>query len=240
APIRSRYLPKGERVSHFGPVRDYLHSLRMHAALAREHPGLRRGLAQWGRHQLLYLPLFVFLLIGVIRSGLAPEPRWHPAFLVGAGLGVAVLALRKPLRLAYPPLPVACLLFLALGAIGVLSHGTPFYPVIHESYGQLREIALHLWVAVVCLTLAAWRPARLLGVSASPGRDARRQAWAVAGVAVAAVFLGIGLRMSGANPAFVGAIPFLLVLTTHGLFQRRARATSPPAPAVQPALRLTP
>lgn len=228
-PIRSRYHAPAERVSHFAPVRDSLHSLAMHAALLPGQPLLKRFAHTWLRHQLLYLPLFAFLFVGFARADLAPEPRWHPAFLTGAAIGLAVLAIWRRLKLGVQPLPAACILFLSLGALGVLSRGTPLYPIIHHSYGTLRELALHLWVAAVCLLLAMFRPAWLLGLRELPSQQARNDAWVVAGFALASVLLGWLLRP--AHPVLAGMLPFLMVLVAQGFYRRRTlgRSANPPA-----------
>ena len=221
-PIRSRYHDPADRVSHFAPLRDSAHSLAMHAALLPAHPLIANALGRWLRHQLLYLPLFAFLSVGFARIGLEPEPRWHPAFLVGAGCSLLVLALWRPLKLGYQPLPAASILFLMLGTLGVLSQGTALYPIIHNSYGQLRELALHLWVAIVCVLLAMFRPGWLLGVGQLPDAANRYDAWGIAACAVAAVFLGLLLRPT--SPAIAGMVPFVMVLIVQAIFHRRALA----------------
>ncbi|MEM8496115.1 MAG: glycosyltransferase family 2 protein, partial [Planctomycetota bacterium] len=209
-PIRSRYLTGAGRVSHFAPLRDSMHSLWMHAVLLTGNGGLGRSVRGWLRHQLLFLPLFAFLIVGFSRSALDPEPRWHPAFLLGAACSVPALALWRRLRLGYQPLAAASMLFLWLGALGVLSRGTAFYPVIHHSYGQLRELALHLWVAAVCVLFAAFRPGWLHGAGAPSDTATRTDAWRLAVFAVGAVFLGLLLRPI--NAALAGAVPFVAVL----------------------------
>ncbi|MGB0766542.1 MAG: glycosyltransferase family 2 protein [Phycisphaeraceae bacterium] len=219
-PIRSRYLPRDARVSHFKPLRDSVHSLSMQVGLIREHPLLTRTLRGWLRHQVLYLPLFLFLLIGVVREGLSPEAQWHPAFLAASISGLAVLALWRRLSLGYEPVPAACLIFLFFGTFGVLMKGTGVYEMIHSSYGSLKEVALLLWVAGVCLVLAVVRPAWLLGVGQLPRPSARYGAWLLAGVSVVAAIIAVSLH--GAHTALAGAMPFVMVLLAQSLVRRRA------------------
>lgn len=223
-PIRSRYLTGTGRVSHFAPLRDSIHSLGMHAVLLSGNGRLGGTVRGWLRHQLLFLPLFAFLIVGFSRAGLAPEPRWHPAFLIGAACSLPVLVLWRRLRLGYQPLAAASMLFLGLGALGVLARGTAFYPVIHHSYGQLRELALHLWVAAVCVLFAALRPGWLQGADAPSDPSTKTDAWRLAGFAVGAVFLGLLLRP--VNAALAGAVPFVAVLLAQAYLQRRARTRS--------------
>ncbi|MEM6550601.1 MAG: glycosyltransferase family 2 protein [Planctomycetota bacterium] len=234
-PIDSHYSPRAQRISHFKPLRDSLHSLAMHAAVLKDHPRPAVFLNKWLRHQLLYLPLSVFLIVGLVRMGLEPEPRWHPAFLVGGTLSLIVIALWRRLRLGYQPLPAASFMFLLLGSLGVLSQGTAFYPLIHNSYGQLQELALHLWVAAVCVMLAVFRPGWLLGVDRVPEASNRGDAWVIAGVSVLAVFMGILLRPTGA--ALTGMVPFVTVLFAQTTLHHRALALTrvDHRPATSPA-----
>lgn len=220
--IQSRYLPKAERVSHFKPLSDSLHSLAMHASILKGHPGLTRCAGGWLKHQFLYLPLFVFLIVGFSRVELEPEPRWHPAFLTGSVVCLVVIALWRRLHLGYQPLAAASILFLLLGSLGVLSKGTSLYPLIHNSYGQLQELALHLWVAVVCVLLALFRPGWLLGVSRLPETSNRFKPWVIAALAIAAVFLGILLKPTGV--ALAGMVPFVMVLIIQSTLQHQTQA----------------
>jgi len=233
-PIASRYMPGDERVSHFQPLRDSAHSIAMHASLLPGHRVTSTLPGRWARKQLLYLPLGVFLLIGALRSGLPSEPRWHPAFLTASAIGLLVLAGWRKLKLGYEPVPIACLLFLFTGAVGVLLRGTSLYPIMHENYGALEELALLLWVAVVCVGVAVARPAWLLGRATLPRPRAGYDVWCIAGGSVVAVFLGLALH--GLGPALAGAVPFVFVLLVQGTMRLNAsHESTDPIPGPGPA-----
>lgn len=211
-----------ERASLYSAIRDTVQSIAMHAVLFSEHPFVVKNVTRWLKRQLLYLPLFGFLLVGALRSGLGPEAQWHPALLTGSALGLVVLVLWRRLGLGYEPVPAACLIFLFVGAGGVLSQGTALYPLIHESYGSLQAIALLLWIAAVCVVLAFTRPAWLLGSDTLPHAGARYHAWGIAGASVTAVFIGLALRSTSA--ALVGMVPFIVILIAQGVLRRTSRS----------------
>lgn len=241
-PIRSRYFPPAERCSHFRLFADSIHSLQMQATLVIRHSRLRSLAKNLAQRQLLFLPLLVFLLIGAARSGLAPEPRWHPAFAAGSIVGLLVLAMRRRPKFRYNPLPLACLGFLFVGGLGAMLQGTLVYPLIHENYGALRELALHLWVAAVFLLWVVTKPAWLLGVATlprdSPYLSAYFYAWVLAATSVFAVLLSLALRDT--NEFMAGAIPFVFVMTAQGIVRRKAApapssTTTLPSPTTPPA-----
>jgi len=220
--IRSCYFPAEQRVSHFKPMRDSAHSLLMQAAMLGNHPRGRWLFSRWFKRQVLYLPLFIFLCIGFTREGLSPEAQWHPAFIFASVSGLGVLASWRRLGLGYEPVAAACLLFLFCGTFGVLMKGTRVYPLIHNSYGSLEEIALLLWVAGVCVVLALLRPAWLLGLGALPRDSARYEAWALAGVSIAALLIGLSLHSTHA--ALAGSVPFVMVILAQILIRRRVQS----------------
>jgi glycosyltransferase involved in cell wall biosynthesis len=221
-PIHSRYFPPEERISHFKPICDSAHSLLMQATMLGSHHRVAWLFSRWFKRQVLYLPLFIFLLIGFSREGLSPEAQWHPAFLFASAAGLLVLLLWRRLGLGYEPVAGACLLFLFGGTFGVLMKGTSVYPLIHNSYGALEEIALLLWVAGVCVVLAVVRPAWLLGLGELPRTSARYDAWALAGVSIAALLIGMSLHSTHA--ALAGSIPFVLVILAQIVIRRRVQS----------------
>lgn len=221
-PIRSRYFPPDERVSHFKPIRDSLHSVAMQAALLSDGQAILRLLKTWFCRQLLYMPLFAFLLVGALRVGMSPEAQWHPAFIVASGVGLVTLAVWRMMRLGYEPVPAATLLFLFVGSAGILSKGTAFHDLIHHNYFSLKEIALHLWIAAVFITLAVFRPAWLLGDGVLRYPAARYHAYGLAACSVAAVLIGLALQPVSA--ALAGMVPFILVLIAQGIARRKTNA----------------
>lgn len=209
-------------MSPFKPLRNKAHRIAAPAVRLSGHPLVIKGVTRWLKRQLLYLPLLAFLVVGALRSDLGPEAQWHPALLIGSALGVVVLVLWRRLGLGYEPVPAACLIFLFVGACGVLSKGTGLYTLIDKSYGSLQAIALLLWIAAVCVTLALLRPAWLLGADTLKHAAARYDAWAMAATSVVAVFIGLALR--SVSETLVGMVPFFLILIVQGALRRKNRS----------------
>lgn len=167
----------------------------------------------WLIRQLTFAPLIVFLAVG-FRTGagaMTPEARWHPALKWAGPLAVVVLGCLASGRLPFDPMALGMLLFLIVGAAGVLGlhHG---FTGIHAVYAPMAQAMLFAWIAAVFAALALIRPAALLGAPPMPEAPlktpprVRIAAWALAALAVAAAAASWLLRT---HEMLAGLLPFL-------------------------------
>lgn len=182
----------------------------------------------WVLRQITFAPLVVLLFMG-FRTGaeaMTPEARWHPAFKWAGPLALAILAGLASGLLPFDPMGLGMLLFIVVGAAGVLGlrHG---FDAIHLAYAPMAQAMLFVWIAAVFAALALFRPALALRLAPPieaqlkpqvPAR-ARAAAWTLVAAALAATGASWLLRT---HEALAGLLPFLGLMWARIMARRWA------------------